>query len=210
MKKFLCILSFLLILSTVAGCSEKNNEESDLSYESSEEISEQTGDEVSVDISEVVDFEPSEPESSKEPSYPDGITQKDSLTLEFKSKSKKVNAVFSAVFSEINSDTEPNDGIYLQTNNGKATLLLDFVENEGITQDDLVNYLTETYNNTLIETVSDDTVTCKIDALDQKDNEIAVYLKAVIKEGGYSEAVLCFDRNEKKTYDDIFETIELS
>ncbi len=210
MKKFLCILSFLLILSTVAGCSEKNNEESDLSYESSEEISEQTGDEVSVDISEVVDFEPSEPESSNEPSYPDGITQKDSLTLEFKSKSKKVNAVFSAVFSEINSDTEPNDGIYLQTNNGKATLLLDFVENEGITQDDLVNYLTETYNNTLIETVSDDTVTCKIDALDQKDNEIAVYLKAVIKEGGYSEAVLCFDRNEKKTYDDIFETIELS
>ena len=93
-----------------------------------------------MDISEVVDFEPSEPESSKEPSYPDGITQKDSLTLEFKSKSKKVNAVFSAVFSEINSDTEPNDGIYLQTNNGKATLLLDFVENEGITQDDLVNY----------------------------------------------------------------------
>ena len=73
-----------------------------------------------------------------------------------------------------------------------------------------MNYLTETYNNTLIETVSDDTVTCKIDALDQKDNEIAVYLKAVIKEGGYSEAVLCFDRNEKKTYDDIFETIELS
>ena len=210
MKKFLCILSFLLILSTVAGCSEKNNEESDLSYESSEEISEQTGDEVSVDISEVVDFEPSEPESSNEPSYPDGITQKDSLTQEFKSKSKKVNAVFSAVFSEINSDTEPNDGIYLQTNNGKATLLLDFVENEGITQDDLVNYLTETYNNTLIETVSDDTVTCKIDALDEKDNEIAVYLKAVIKEGGYSEAVLCCDRNEKKTYDDIFETIELS
>ncbi len=212
MKKILCVLS-VLFLCAAAGCSGQTNEESDLNNANSEETRDINTDEISVDISDIVGLKPSAPESSeessKEPSYPDGITQKKSGTLEFRSKSEKVISVFSDTFSEIDTDSEPGDGIFLQTHDGKATLLLDFVENNGITQDDLVNYLKDTYS-TEPETDGDDTVICKIDALDQKENKLNVYLKAVIKDGGYSEAVLCFDKEQQETYDKIFEEIELS
>lgn len=190
-----CALT-LLLFSACGGTGSDESVEETVSGEVSEMIS------ISVPQS-------STEESKEESKLPDGISEEKKGFLRFTSYSGRVSAVFPEMFQTLCQGYTPTDGIYLQTSDGKATLQLEYVDNEGITKNDLSDYLKQTYPGANVFINDDKNVICKTTIKDSQKNTVCCYLKAIVDSEGYREAILFFKEADKKTYETIFNQITL-
>ena len=198
MKKLLLIFLSVLCVGA-AGCSGDNP-----SRESSAESSSQ----LSVP-SPTEKTEESSQESTEEDKLPDGVKRTDDNTLSYQSKSKIISSSFPDSFSA-NGEEKPKDGISLQTIDGKATLKLEFIENPGITTEDLTSFLQETYPDFRLSADDNGIIECKGTLTDSTKKQSCAYLKAKIKDNGYVMALMCFHEGDQKKYEELFNKTAIS
>ncbi|MBR2175727.1 MAG: hypothetical protein IJ861_02120 [Clostridia bacterium] len=203
MKKCLLITAAVLLTFLLSACSQSSSDESSENSENTmivtADISSQSYEPVS---------EP--PESSSEISLPQGIYESKKGYLKFINKHNTMTVTFPEEFYLTDDDYIPSDGIYLQNKDGTATLQLEVIENEGVSKDDLVAYLKETYANAEVYVNDARIIICKAITKDAKGNQVAAYLKAKITDSGYQEAVLYFHEEDKTRFEPIFNKITLS
>ncbi len=193
-KLFLCILTFIII-SAFCGCSQNNEQET------------VPVDTVSTVVPEILTE--NSRQHSQTVSYPESVEEIDAEHLRFKSKSGKYAALFPKKFSSESSELRSDDSIYLTTEDGKASLQLDYVPSDGITQEDLITYLEKKYKGSKSEILDSNYIIFKTSIKDKKDNKLTSYLKVLISDDGYTEAVLSFHESENSKYSDLIDKIEL-
>ena len=198
MKKSICILLAVSAAIMVSACSEKND---------NTEIQQQS--EFSVITSSETVLESSK-ERSQPVSYPSDTEEIDAENLRFKSKSGKYTAVFPKSFSAMDTSLKTKDGIYLTTADGKAGLLLDVIESKDITAEALAKYLEDQYEGTKAEIKDENTVIFQGTSTDKKKNKAVTFLKAIITENGYIEAVITCHETDTAKYSQLIDKVEIT
>ena len=198
MKKLLLIFLSVLCIGA-SGCSGENKPKDTLA-ESSSQLSIPAPTEKK---------EASSQESKEEEKLPEGVKRTDDKTLNYQSKSKKVSCSFPDSFNTQGKE-KPKDGISLQTTDGKATLRLEFIENPGITADDLTAFLQKTYPDFTVSAADEGIIECRGTLTDSAKKRSCAYLKARISDEGYVTALMCFHEGDKKKYEELFRMTVLS
>lgn len=194
MKKWLCFFLCCLTVALVPGCSQNQQE-------------------FTVSESEPLSPMSEEPVRSKAPVnhviYPDRIDEIDAEHLRYKSKSGTYTAIFPKIFAIESNELLFDDGIYLMTEDGKATLQLDYVESPAITREELIRYLSARYLNSQLETIDDDMIAFKTTLTDKSSQPIISYLKARLSTNGYCEIIMSFHESERSKYEPLIQKIDI-
>ncbi len=202
MKKLIAAAILLLFTASIFGCSEEKNEDSPLSETTSVMSSAESSEESSkINISQ---------SSIEESTLPEHVIEDRKGYLKFTSMSGSVSAIFPEDFSLLCSEYTPTDGIYLQNTDGTATLQIEAIKNEGIDRQSLVDYISANYPDSEVYVNDSKNIICKSTITDASGNKSLCYMKAVITDRGYNEAVLYFKENEKDKYEPLFNKISIS
>lgn len=202
MKRFIAVAISILLFTSTFGCTPEKTDESSLtettSLISSDESSQESI-ETSIPISDTEDI-----------SLPEHVFEDKQGFLRFTDSSGDISAVFPDEFSVLCTEYKPDCGIYLQNHDGTATLQIEAIENDGISREDLVDYLNETYTDSDIYINDAKNIICKTTVTDNSGNKSACYMKAVITDKGYNEAVLYFKAENENKYKSFFNKISIS
>ncbi len=202
MKKLIAATLFILSFAGLFGCSPEEAAESSVSETASVMSSAESSEESS---------ENSIPQSSvEESSLPAHVVEDRKGYLKFTGSSGNISAVFPDDFSVLCTEYTPSDGIYLQNSDGTATLQIEAIENEGIDRETLVDYLEDNYSDAEVYVNDSKNIICKSAVTDGSGNKSVCYMKAVITEKGYNEAILYFKQSEKSKYEALFNKISIS
>ncbi len=205
MKIIIVILSAAILITSAAGCSKAEKEDETASAEEKVSAIVHKKDEVSVSIvSELIES------SESEYTIPDSIEEYKNGFLKYSDTSKKISAVFSSEFTYQNKEYTNPSGIFLTNADGSASLQIEAVDNKGINRNDLVDYLKNTYPDYKVYINDSKNIICKGYTTDAGDNKVLRYMKAIITDNGYNEAVLYFKEDNKSKYENIFNKISLS
>ena len=238
MKKRHSLLAAALILSlasAICGCSKNDSngsaQNSAVSYqERSSVVSLPSEDESSIPSQKPDESKASqtseESEESREPSktsqisevsqtsapvkLPVGVSRASKGKLKYTSSVLSLNAVFPEEFCILNTDYIPKYGIYLQNAEGTATLLAESVEDTTLTYRQMSEYLKSRYPDARVYTTDRKDVICKMTTTDQSGNEIYVFQRIKVKNGGYNEIALCCRPEESAKYEKAFNETSLS
>ena len=198
MKKILCIFLCFIAAIPLSGCLKNENE-----------------DVLPADtVSTTTNLSSEKPESmessiAEEISYPSDTDEIDSDSLRYKSKDGKITAVFPKMFQKKSDDFKSESGIYLSTTDGNATLQIDYIYSQGITKESFVEYLEKKYKSSKADTTDSKYVLFKSKIKDKKNNNVILYMKALLKKDGYSEAILCYHESDKDKYEKLLQKIEI-
>lgn len=202
MKKQLIIFISAIALFAASGCS-GNDEESEPVQETASTV-------VSVESMEEISVVSQEEKSEVVSTLPDGVKEDKKGYLKYTDSGKSITAIFPDSFSVLDSEYTPENGIYLQNADGTATLQIESVKNEGIARNDLSEYLKETYPDADVYISDSKNIICKSTVTDSSGNQVMSYMKAVITDNGYNEAILYFKESDKKQFETIFNKIKIS
>ncbi len=149
-------------------------------------------------------------ESSDEESYeslPKRVERKDKDTLKYKIESSAYTVFFPDLFFIQDSDYKPERGIYLQNDEGTATLIIEAVEDNIVDNEQLNAYLRGKYPETEISNDESCVVLTK-ESEDLNGNHFILIQKMQTNENGYIiAAVSCkkeVSENYKKLIDHIY------
>lgn len=199
MKRLLCITLCFIAVLPLSGCFKNENEDvlpaDAVSSKSVSQYSDKTDN--------------TESSITEEISYPAETDEVDSDSLRFKSKDGKIIAVFPKMFWKKSDDFKSESGIYLSTTDGNATLEIDYIKSEGITKESFVEYLEKKYKSSKADTTDPKYIIFSTKIKDKKNNVVIMNMKALLKEDGYSEAVLCYHESDKDKYTDLLQKIEI-
>ncbi len=202
MKKLMTVAVFILFITGVFGCTQQKSEDTSVpgaaSVMSSAESSE-----------EIIEISVPQP-SDEEISLPDGVIEDKNGYLKYTSSTGAVSAVFPEDFSVLCTEYNPADGIYLQNSDGTATLQIEAVKNEGIDRESFVGYLKEKYPKAEVFVNDSKNIICKSSITDSSGNKSLCYMRAIITDKGYNEAILYFKESETKKYDSVFNKITVA
>ncbi len=187
----------LVVLSLMSGCSPSAPTAGKTVPESSVAVS-KTPSQSSVQSSELNEVLPS------------GVERVSTNYLRYSHKNFGTVVTFSEQFNTLCEDYKPTNGIYLQTADGTATLLLEQVEDYKITAKELVENLKQDKKNKSIQTDKHGDVSYQTTITDKKKNEVTVFQKIRLSEDGYTAFTLCCRPNDTEQYQKIFESISLS
>lgn len=216
MKKFICIIASLLLCTiAVSGCgnsqTEKNessvtggnNETSAVQSLISSEISDS-----STDIS-VQSSEPDE-QSSEEISLPVGVSQTPTGNLKYTNSVLSLSVTFPSEFCMTDTAYTPPYGIYLKNSDGTATLQLESVEDKNVTVEDFAESLRKEAPDGEVYITDAKDIICKRTMTDRSGNELMIFIKVRVKNGGYNDATLYCKVDEKEKYEKLFNKINFS
>ncbi len=141
---------------------------------------------------------------------PPGLTRVSKGKLQFTSSVLSLNAVFPDQFCVIDTDYIPQYGIYLQNADGTATLLAESIEDTTLTYRQMSEYLKNRYPEAKVYTSDRKDVICKMTTTDQSGNEIFVFQRIKVKNGGYNELTLCCRPEERSKYERVFNETSLT
>ena len=188
MKKFLLILISIIMLS---GCGHSEIQESS-------------------DIPSKVQ-ESSVSESTEEISFvefPKGLSTYSKDKLKYTDGS--ITVIFTDEFYIENKSYTPKSGVYLQNADGTATLLAESIEDTTLTYRQMSEYLKNRYPEAKVYTSDRKDVICKMTTTDQSGNEIFVFRRIKVKNGGYNELTLCCRPEERSKYERVFNETSLT
>ncbi len=216
MKKFICIISALILSTTVfVGCKNKVSESSEISESSvitqNSQKQEPSSGDVSIQQESIIESSAEYSEESIEVSLPEGITRTSGGSkLKYTNSVLSLSVTFPSEFCILNNDYKPIYGIYLQNTDGTATLLMESVEDTTTTASDLADVLKEKYPDTEIYITDYRDVVCKRTYTDRAGNEVMSFLKVKPKTGGYNEILLTCSLDEKDKFEAVFNQINFS
>lgn len=218
MKKFVCIISSILLsMTALSGCNRGNTETSSPSQssvqiqENSTQSSVSENTEISVSVqesSEELQESSEEPTESSLP-VPEGVTESGSK-LRYTNSVLSLSVTFPREFCIINGDYTPLYGIYLRNIDGTATLLMESVEDTTTAPSDLADYLSEKYPDSEVYITDYREIVCKRQATDRAGNEVISFVKIKTKDGGYNEILLTCSIEDKEKFEPIFNQIAFS
>lgn len=230
----LIVLALAAVLaSAFCGCSKNNNgsaKHSKASYsesvsdvtsaaslpESSQESAESSSpSQVSKDTSKSPELskvsQTSEASQASAPAVlPVGVSRASKGKLKYTSSVLSLNAVFPEEFCILNTDYIPRFGIYLSNAEGTATLLAESVEDTTLTYRQMSDYLKSRYPDARVYTTDQKEVICKMITTDQSGNEVFVFQRIRVKNGGYNEIALCCRPEDAAIYEKVFNDTSLS
>lgn len=117
---------------------------------------------------------------------------------------------FPDTFCVIDEDYQPDYGIYLQNDEGTATLLLQSVTDHHLNHKEMAAYLKEHYPDAEVYISDNREVICKLSTSDINGNSIMMFQKIKLQSGGYNEIVLCCREEEKSIYSNVFKKISFA
>lgn len=203
MKKTIILILLTAILTTAAGCTGKEKDEEASVSASSPTVIHRESSAASQQSSIPVS-------SAQESRLPDGVHEDKEGFLRYTSPGKEITAVFSSEFNTEMTEYRPAVGIMLTNGEGNATLQIESVKNQGVSRNDLVDYLKENYSDAEVVVNDKKQIICKSKAKDGSGKEVMAYLKAAVTDNGYNEVILFFDKSEKSKYETVFNRITLS
>ncbi len=203
MKKTVILILTAAFIISAAGCGGKEKEEEASVTGSSPAIIHRESSVSSPESSTAVS-------SKQESRLPDGVHEEKEGFLRYTSPGKEITSVFSSEFNTENTEYRPAIGIMLSDDDGSATLQIEAVKNKGISRNDLVDYLKETYPDAEVYVTDNKQIICKSKIKDGSGTEVMAYLKAAVTDIGYNEAVLFFKESDKSKYETVFNRITLS
>ncbi len=196
MKKALCISICFIMAVSMAGCF-KNKDAA------------VTTDTESIVYPNTISDETSKKEVHNDISYPEETEEIDAENLRFKSSSGNIVATFPKIFCRKVEDAAVNEGIYLTTEDGKATLQLDHVISEEITRDKLKEYLEKQYKNSKAELIDENILIFRTINTDKKKNKAVTCLKAVVKDNSYTQVIVSYHESDSSLYESIIDKVEI-
>ena len=130
--------------------------------------------------------------------------------LRYTSSVLSLSATFPDEFCILNTDYIPKYGIYLQNTDGTATLLAESVEDTTLTYRQMSEYLKSRYPDARVYTTDQKDVVCRMTTTDQSGNEIYVFQRIKMKNGGYNEIALCCRPEDISKYERSFNETSLA
>lgn len=217
MKTFICIIASLLLctiaLSGCGGSQTEKNESSVTGGENSEISALQSliSSEIS-DSSTDISVQNSEPEeqSSEEVSLPAGVTQTPTGNLQYTNSVLSLSVTFPSEFCMTDTAYTPPYGIYLKNSDGTATLQLESVEDKNVTVEDFAESLKNEAPDGEVYITDAKDIICKRTMTDRSDNELMIFIKVRVKNGGYNNATLYCKVDEREKYEKLFNKINFS
>lgn len=226
MKKFICIIvSAVLSVLVVAGCgnnekTEKSETESNTqsssqsqtssSVQSNIEINSESSEKVSESVSENSDISIVSEDISQESSLPEGVTKTSTGSLKYTNSVLSLSVTFPSEFCIIDKSYTPVYGIYLQNIDGTATLQLESVEDKNVTANDLADYFKSEFPESEVYITDTKDIVCKRTSTDRNGNELMIFMKVRIKNGGYNDAALYCRTSDSKKFETLFSKINFS
>ncbi|MDD6488306.1 MAG: hypothetical protein PUG48_00610 [Clostridia bacterium] len=221
MKKFICIIaSMILCTAAISGCgnsqtktnessvtTSKNSETSTVQSSVQSETNESSTD-ISVQSSEA--DEQSSEEIPEEISLPDGVIQTPTGNLQYKNSVLSLSVTFPSEFCMTDTAYTPPYGIYLKNTDGTATLQLESVEDKNVTVEDFAESLKNEASDGEVYITDAKDIVCKRTIIDRSNNEVMIFMKVRVKNGGYNEAVLYCKPDEREKYEKLFSKINFS
>lgn len=201
MKKFFCAVVIGMVILSVSGCRSGTSENSLVTSENTVGSS--------VISSSRTRSEPEESEESEE-NLPNGILRKDKDTLSVTLKSVSVyDVAFPSEFSIQDEDLIPERGIYLQNDEGTATLLIELVDDNSLENHDLEDYIKAKYPDAEVSATEEDVI-CIYEKTDENENDCSVFQMTRTTDNGYITALLCCRDEDRETYRGVFEKISIT
>ena len=153
-------------------------------------------------------------ESSKQPEYPDKLPENtervSSAEIRYSSKDFGATVTFPADFNMICSEYTPKNGIYMQTSDGTATLMLQRIKDDTVKEldaDALVEFFKSDKEIKSVKKDKNGDIICMTTKTDKEKNTAAVCEKIRIVKDGYIEAVVCYRESDSEKYADIADKI---
>ena len=201
MKKKLIILILLTTVVLYTGCSQNNTVPA-------------SQDELSVSLPEPADEAPAAKARTNNVVYPHNVEEIDSTHLRYKSNSEyhPYTVIFPNKFCSEDRSLifDPDNGIYLTTEDGNASLQIEYISSEELTKESFVKYLTKKYGAYSTEQTENDIVFVKTMITDSHKNTVQSYMKARVEEGGYTQVILNCRESDSAVYDEILKNIEIN
>jgi len=200
MKRSICILFCISAIILSAGCSQEKDISADKTDELSTPIQEFIDDRYSSQTNTVI--------------YPKSVEEVDSQHLRYKSRSElhPYSITFPNIFSVENRSMifDPENGVYLSTEDGDATLQIEYVSSDFLTMDDFLKYLSAQYGTATLEVVEPDIVFLKTESTDMNNNTVVSYMKARVENNGYTEVILNYHYSDSNKYENMLRSIEIA
>ncbi len=202
MKKAICtILTAFLLCSSAYGCRNQNNAVVSSSILSSPP---KTSDRQTTSS----DQHPYDIDEESYEKLPVGIERIDDSTLKFKINSSRYSVIFPSEFWICNGDYTPERGIYLQNDEGTATLLMEAVEDNFVDNDKLADYLKAKYPKAeLLKNENDVVITAEKE--DNSGNRFTLIQKITATDNGYVLAAISCQSENKKSYQALCNVISI-
>lgn len=196
-KKTAAIIAAAAAVLTLCSCAGTEQQSSVSSSEVQSQVSEVT-----------------KQESIRQPEYSDTLpknTERVSSTeIRFSSKDFGVTVTFPADFNMICSEYTPKSGIYMQTSDGTATLMLQRIKDDTVKEldaDALIEYFKADKEIKSVKKDKNGDIVCLTAKTDKEKNTAAVCEKIRIVKDGYIEAVICYRESDHEKYADIADKI---
>lgn len=200
MKKSVCIFLCISAMILSAGCSQNTDSSSETAEDLSTSLPEFIEERYSTQSDAIV--------------YPNSVEEIDSQHLRYKSNSEyhPYSVIFPNAFSVENRSLifDPDNGIYLSTEDGEATLQIEYISSDFLTMDEFIKYLYNRYGTDAVEVVEPDIVFLKTENTDMNNNTVVSYMKARVENNGYTEVILNYHNENNKSYEDMLRSIEIS
>ena len=216
MKKFICIIaSLMLCTAAISGCGSSQTEtnESSVTNKNStastlqSSVSSETTDnstEISIQSSE------QDEQNSEEISLPDGVSKTPTGNLQYKNSVLSLSVTFPSEFCITDTAYTPPYGIYLKNSDGTATLQLESVEDKNVTVEDFAESLRKQAPDGEVYITDAKDIICKRTTTDRSGNELMIFIKVRVKNGGYNNAALYCKVDERAKYETLFNKINFS
>ncbi len=153
-------------------------------------------------------------ESSRQPEYsdilPENTERVSSTEIRFSSKDFGTTMTFPADFNMICTEYTPKNGIYMQTSDGTATLMLQKIKDDTVKEldaDALVEYFKADKEIKSVKKDKNGDIICTTTKTDKEKNTAAVCEKIRIVKEGYIEAVICYRESDREKYADIADKV---
>lgn len=183
-------------VSNTVSREQSNNSISTISGESSQESTSYVS-ETSVQASQM--------------NLPDGLFwDSENESIKYVTPDMKIRVYFPDDFCNANTGYQPDNGIFLATRNGTATLLIDTMKAQNVTVNTLVDFLKSKYDDGAVYIMDNKDVVCERNYVDDTGREQYCFLKIRITKGGYFEVAVTCPPSQKTKYSHIFERIQIT
>ena len=216
MKKFICIIaSLLLCTAAISGCSGSQAETSETSATDNSNTASVAQSSVISEISDSstessTESSTAEENSTNEISLPVGVSETPTGNLKYTNSVLSLSVTFPSEFCILDTSYTPPYGIYLQNIDGTATLQLESVEDKNVTVEDFAQSLQETAPDGEVYITDSKDIICKRTTTDRSGNELMIFIKVRVKNGGYNDATLYCMADERAKYEPLFNRINFS
>ncbi len=140
--------------------------------------------------------------------FPKGISTYSKNKLQYTDGT--ISVIFTDEFYISNEDYKPKNGVYLQNTDGTATLLIETVEDNPVTNEEMLAYLYETYPYSEISALENNDIVSWYIVTDKAGNNIITFQRIQTTGSGYRQICLNCRQADKDKYQKIFNAISFS